>query len=159
MTPYSSTCLQRYLWLGWLLLLPTVLPAQVSAHRLGAALKECEQDLKQASHYIDSLRQALIETRQLWEARKTATDSLIQALQTQLNLQTRVSQRFQANADTLNLMVQDYAHKLDELNRLYIRELKRRGRPWYLSGKGLSGFMYGLFIGGALGVTYVAVIR
>ncbi|RMG67272.1 MAG: hypothetical protein D6715_05175 [Calditrichaeota bacterium] len=154
----SPARLRRCLWLVWIFLLPAGAFAQVSSRQLGQALKDCEQDLQQATHYIDSLRNALQATEQLWSARKAATDSLIHNLESQLSLQAKIARRFQANADTLDLMVQDYAAKLDELNRLYIRELKRRGKPWFLSGKGLTGFMYGLFIGGALGVTYVAVI-
>lgn len=127
---------------------------QVTKAQLAKALQECEQDSEAGKRQIEILSNALNSTNQLIERRSAVSDSLIGNLHRQLALQDSVTLLLKANADTLHLMVVDYSKKLDEVNGLYIRELKKQGRPWFLSGNGLTGLSYGLFIGGALGLIF-----
>ncbi len=130
---------------------------QVTAHQLAKALSGCKQDLAACSLKVNSLRKALKETQSLWEKRKAYTDNLTADLKAQLSLQDSISFLMRANSDTLGLMVKDYERKIDEVNRLYIKELRKQTRPWFLTSRGLKGFFYGLFVGGALGLAFAVL--
>lgn len=121
------------------------------------ALKKCNNERKQAIAKIDSLGQALQVIEELQDKRNVYTDSLVANLTQQLAIQDSVSMLLKANSDTLQVMVRDYSNKLDELDRLYIKELRKQGRPWFLTGKGLRGFATGVLIGGALGITFAVL--
>ena len=143
------------LYFVWLLILPFVLIAQdVTREELAQALQECELDLQSSRQQIEILRSALQSTDQMIEQRKSISDSLIVNLRQQLFLQDSVTNLLKVNVDTLQRMVVDYSQKLDEVNTLYIHELKRQTRPWFLSANGLKGLSYGAFIGAALGLTF-----
>ncbi len=132
----------------------TLTAQQVTKAQLAKALQECEQDFDAGKRQIKILNNALNSTNTLIDRQSAISDSLITNLRGQLALQDSVTLLLKANADTLHLMVTDYSKKLDEVNSLYIRELKKRGRPWFLSGNGLQGLSYGLFIGAALGLIF-----
>lgn len=139
----------------WIILLPVCLQAQeVTRAQLAQALQECEQDLQTGKQQIEILRNALQDTDQMIDNRKAISDSLIVNLRQQLFIQDSVTILLKANADTLQRMVVDYRQKLDEVNNLYIHELKNQTRPWFLTGNGLKGLSYGAFIGAALGIIY-----
>lgn len=138
-----------------LFILPFVLTAQdVTRAELAQALQECEQDLQTSRQQIEVLRSALQDTDQMIEQRKAISDSLIANLRQQLFIQDSVTTLLKINADTLHSMVVDYSQKLDEVNKLYVHELKKQSRPWFLSANGLKGLSYGAFIGAALGLTF-----
>lgn len=138
-----------------ILVLPFVLKAQdVTRAELAQALQECEQDLQTSQQQIEILRSALQNTDQMIEQRKNISDSLIVNLSQQLFLQDSVTALLKVNADTLQRMVVDYSQKINEVNKLYIQELKKQTRPWFLSANGLKGLSYGAFIGAALGLTF-----
>ncbi len=121
------------------------------------ALQSCEEDLQDCRQHVRRLRAALDSTNTLIDRRRAAADSLIKNLTRQLFIQDSVALLMQKNSDTLDTMVDDYARKLDEVDRLYVEELRKQARPWFLSGKGLTGFSYGLFIGGALGLSFAII--
>ena len=130
---------------------------QVSARELAKALKECESDLDASKLQIKSLHGALEATDEIILKRKIVADSLFTNLKSQLFFQDSIAILMKMNADTLQLMVRDYSNKLDEVNELYIKELRKQSRPWFLTGNGLKGLFYGVFIGGALGVTFAVL--
>lgn len=140
---------------GFLLLLifSSLLMAQ-TREQLRQALNECEQDLQASLQKIEALTNALHETDALVAKRQMILDSLIQNLQQQIETQALIRARLQSNADTLQLMVNNYQKKLDEVADLYRRELKKSSRPWILTRQGLQGFTTGILIGGALGLIY-----
>ncbi len=145
---------QRLIPLFFLLLVSLLNAQQVTKAQLAKALQECEQDFQAGKQQIEILSKALKATNHLIDRQTAVSDSLITNLRTQLVLQDSVTTLLKANADTLHMMVTDYNKKLDEVNSLYIRELKKRSRPWFLSGNGLQGLSYGLFIGAALGLIF-----
>ncbi len=145
---------QLHFLLSFLFFSGTLAAQQVSKAQLAKALQECEQDFEAGKQQIKILNNALNSTNQLINRHSAVSDSLITNLRSQLALQDSVTLLLKANADTLHLMVTDYSKKLDDVNSLYIRELKKRGRPWFLSGNGLTGLSYGLFVGGALGLIF-----
>ena len=130
---------------------------QVTAQQLARALAECQDDVKSCMLLNDSLQNALIQTDELWQTRKTYTDSLIFNLKSELTVQDSITGLLKANADTLDLMVKDYGQKLDEVSNLYLKELRQQTKPWFLQSTGLKGFFYGVVIGGAAGLTYSVV--
>ncbi len=130
---------------------------QVTPNQLAKALSTCQKDLSACTLKVDSLRKALKQTQSLWEMRKAYTDSLTANLKTQLSPQDSISFLMRANSDTLGLMVKNYERKIDEVNRLYIKELRRQSRPWFLTKRGLKGFFYGVFVGGALGLAFAVL--
>ena len=136
-----------------LLILSGLLLAQ-TREQLRQALNECEQDLQTSLQKIEALTRALQETDTLVAKRQMILDSLIQNLQRQIETQALIRARLQSNADTLQLMVNDYQKKLDEVADLYRKELKKSSRPWILTRQGLQGFTTGILIGGALGLIY-----
>ena len=77
-------------------------------------------------------------------------DSLTINLKDQLAVQSSISLIMRASADTLGIVVSNYEDKLSEVSQLYLDELYKQGKPWYLTGKGLKGFFYGVFIGSVL---------
>ncbi|GEM_PF-2910059 len=127
---------------------------QVTKAQLAKALSECEADLEVSKQQIRKLSDALQATDNLIERHRAVSDSLISNLRQQLFIQDSVSALLKINADTLQTMVRDFQKKLDEVDRLYISELKKQSRPWYLTGHGLKGLIYGVFIGGALGLVF-----
>lgn len=127
---------------------------QVTKAQLARALSECEADLEASKLQIRKLSDALQATDALIDQHRAVSDSLISNLRQQLVIQDSVSVLLKINADTLQTMVQDFRKKLDEVDRLYISELKKQTRPWYLTGHGLKGLIYGVFIGGALGLVF-----
>jgi len=130
---------------------------QVTAHQLAKALSGCQHDLAACALKVDSLQRALKETQLLWGKRRAYTDSLTADLKAQLSLQDSISFLMRANSDTLGLMVKDYERKINEVNRLYIKELRKQSRSWFLTSRGLKGFFYGLFVGGALGLAFAVL--
>jgi len=130
---------------------------QVTAQQLARALAECQDDVKSCMLLNDSLQNALVQTDELWQTRKMYTDSLIFNLKSEMTVQDSITGLLKANADTLDLMVKDYGQKLDEVSNLYLKELRRQTKPWFLQSTGLKGFFYGVLIGGAAGLTYSVV--
>lgn len=122
--------------------------------QLAQALRECEQDLEASQRQVEILQTALTNTDTLLEQRKALSDSLISNLKEQLSLQDSVTLMFKINSDTLQLMLVDYRQKLEQVNQLYVQELKKQTRPWFLSGNGLKGLSYGVFVGAALGLVF-----
>lgn len=122
--------------------------------KLYKALQASEADLDQCRDLVDSLRTALIETNRLWEQRKTYTDSLITNLKNQIGVQNSIENLLQANADTLDAIVHDYSQKLDSVSTLYVKQLKKQDRSWFLTWNGIKGFFSGVVIGGAFGLIY-----
>jgi septal ring factor EnvC (AmiA/AmiB activator) len=141
-----------------LVLLSFASAQQVTKAELVKALKACEQDLDSAKVQIRTLSDALEDTNRLIDKRATISDSLIANLKYQLFLQDSVTALFKANTDTLQRMVADYSQKLDEVNKLYVHELERQTRPWFLTGNGLKGLSYGLFVGAALGLVFAVAL-
>ena len=136
-----------------LFLLTSLLFSQ-SREELRRALSSCEADLEASLQKIEALNKALKSTDQMVKERQQIVDSLVQNLQQQITIQAQISARLQMNADTLQLMVQDYQHKLDEVADLYRKELEKSSRPWILTKHGLQGFTTGLLVGGAMGLIY-----
>ena len=124
---------------------------QVTRAQLARALQQCEQDLDASKRQILKLQQALKASDRVMERYQATSDSLIANLKQQLAVQDSVSSLLKLNADTLQAMVNDYGKKLDEINRLYIKELKKQTRPWFLTLNGLKGLIYGLLLGGIIG--------
>ncbi|HHJ53105.1 MAG TPA: hypothetical protein ENJ89_07910 [Caldithrix abyssi] len=124
---------------------------QVTRAQLARALQQCEQDLDASKRQILKLQQALKASDRVMERYQAASDSLIANLKQQLAVQNSVSSLLKLNADTLQAMVNDYGKKLNEINRLYIKELKKQTRPWFLTLNGLKGLIYGLLLGGIIG--------
>ncbi len=124
---------------------------QVTRAQLARALQECEQDLEASKQQILKLQQALKASNQVMERYQAVSDSLLSNLKQQLTIQDSVSSLLKMNADTLQAMVADYSKKLDEINRLYIKELKKQSHPWFLTLNGLKGLIYGLLLGGIVG--------
>ncbi len=139
--------------LVFLLLALTQSYSQTTA-QLKQALRGCEKDLNTSLNKIEQLENALKATTQISERRKALSDSLIRNLQNQIRLQAAINSRLKANADTLQAMVKDYDHKLNEVADLYRKELQKKARPWFLSWNGLQGFATGVLVGGALGVIF-----
>ena len=139
-----------------MLLLNTVDAQQPTRSELINYLRECEDDLEKAITIADSLKIALKETKKLYEIRRQVADSLVENLNNQLFIQDSVSILMRTNADTLKLMVDDYGKMLDKVNKLYIKELERQKNPWWLSKRGLTGLVYGVLLGGAIGSAYSA---
>ncbi len=140
-----------------LLMIPNISRTQnrvVTAADLAKALKECESDLDIARFQIGSLRTALDETNKLIDKRRVIADSLIKNLTQQLAIQDSAMTLFRTNSDSLELMIHDYSTKLDEINKLYLKELSRQKQPWYLSRAGLKGLFNGFLVGGAVGLSY-----
>ena len=145
----------KSIFIACVFILPFTLHAQdITRAELAQALLECEQDLNASQQQIEILRSALQSTNQMIDQRKAISDSLIINLRQQLFLQDSVTTLLKINADTFQRMVVDYSEKLDEVNKLYIHELKKQARPWFLSANGLKGLSYGAFIGAALGLTF-----
>ncbi len=122
--------------------------------QLRQALKNCEKDLNISLDKIERLESALKETSQLAERRKAVSDSLIHNLQNQIRLQSAINQKLQANADTLQIMIKDYDKKINEIAKLYRKELQKKARPWFLTWNGLQGFATGVLVGGAIGIIF-----
>ncbi len=139
--------------LVFLLLALTQSYSQTTA-QLKQALRGCEKDLNTSLNKIEQLENALKATTQISERRKALSDSLIRNLQNQIRLQAAINSSLKANADTLQAMVKDYDHKLNEVADLYRKELQKKARPWFLSWNGLQGFATGVLVGGALGVIF-----
>ena len=131
---------------------------QVNAQELAKALRQCETELDSARIVIDNLRKALRTTEELYIRRIAYADSLSEHLTSQLNVQQSISGLLKSNTDTLQSMVRDYSKKLDEVDELYIKELRKQSRSWFLTEKGLKGFLYGAFIGSATGIA-VAILK
>ena len=110
--------------------------------------------LKASQEKIKTLSSALQATDSLMLVHRAATDSLIQNLRARLAVQDSITSLMRVNSDTLQAMVSDYKAKLEEVDQLYIAELKKQTRPWFLTGDGLKGLVYGVFIGGALGLIF-----
>lgn len=127
---------------------------QATRAQLAEALAGCEQDLDTARRQISQLQAALQNSNELIGRRQQISDSLLANLRLQLVLQDSVQALFTANNDTLQKMVVDYREKLNQIDALYIKELKEKSRPWYLTWKGLQGLSYGLFSGAAIGLLY-----
>ncbi len=133
----------------------TPLPAQQPGKAdLAHALQQSEAELETCRQTVRTLQQALNETDALISARKEVSDSLLSNLRKQLLVQDSVTVLLKTNGDTLQRMVLDYNDKLGELNRLYVHELNQQTRPWFFTGNGLKGLMYGVFVGAALGLIY-----
>jgi len=139
-----------------MLLLNTAYAQQPTKSQLIKYLRECEDDLEIAVKISDSMKIALEETTKLYEIRRAIADSLVKNLNNQLFIQDSVSVLMSSNADTLKLMVNDYSKMLDKVNKLYIKELERQKNPWWLSKRGLTGLVYGVLVGGAIGSAYSA---
>ncbi len=122
--------------------------------QLQQALAECEADLQASLQKIEALSQALRSTDTLIKQRETILDSLLTNLQQQIETQATIRARLEMNADTLQIMINAYQQKLDEVANLYRKELQRSTRPWILTRQGLQGFTTGVLIGGALGLIY-----
>ncbi|HID39936.1 MAG TPA: hypothetical protein EYP36_10550 [Calditrichaeota bacterium] len=135
-------------------LLSTLYAQTVTKRQLAEELKKCDLALKASQEQIKVLSMALRATDSLMLAHRAATDRLIQNLHDRLVVQDSITTLMQVNADTLQAMVRDYKSKLEEVDRLYIAELKKQTKPWFLTGNGLKGLVYGVFIGGALGLTF-----
>ena len=131
---------------------------QVTRAQLAEALQSCEQDLDSSRTQIEVLRDALNKTQLLIDTRKNVSDSLISNLRYQIIVQDSITGLLKTNSDTLQMMIVDYRDKLDEVNNLYISELKKQTRPWFLSQNGLKGLSYGLFIGAALGLIFAVAL-
>ena len=129
----------------------------VTALELAKALKACRTVVASQNASIDSLTAALDITTDLYQKRVTCTDSLNVSLIQQLIIQDSVTTLMQTNADTLKAMLLDYDGKIDEVSRLYIKELEKQTRPWFLTKNGLKGLCYGLIVGGLLGFTLVVL--
>ncbi len=132
----------------------TAFAQQPGRAELAKALQQSESELETCRQTVRTLQNALSETDALITARKSVSDSLLTNLRKQLFLQDSVTILLKTNSDTLQRMVLDYSGKLDEINRLYVHELKRQTRPWFFTGNGLKGLMYGVFVGAALGLVY-----
>lgn len=126
----------------------------VTREELARELQKCDLALQESQQQIKILSAALKATDSLMFAHKNATDNLIANLKAQLQVQDSVSVLMKMNSDTLQAMVRDYSAKLDEVNQLYISELKKQTRSWFFTSNGLKGLVYGVFIGGALGLTF-----
>jgi len=137
-----------------LLLLNSLFAQTVTKQQLVEELKKCDQALQISRKKIKVLSQALKSTDSLMLAHRAATDRLIQNLHDRLAVQDSITTLMQVNSDTLQAMVRDYKSKLEEVDQLYIAELKKQTKPWFLTGNGLKGLVYGVFIGGALGLTF-----
>ncbi|MDI6792418.1 MAG: hypothetical protein QME81_06060 [bacterium] len=131
----------------------------VNCKQLAEALEGCEDDLDLCRSKVISLSKALESTEKLYQNRMVSADSLIENLKHQLLTQDSITTLLEANSDTLQMMVKDYSDKLDEVNELYIKELKREARPWFLTRSGLKGLVNGVLIGGALGAITVGVLK
>ena len=127
---------------------------EITANQLADALQNCNQNLKASMLRIDSLKQALKDTEALWEHRKVYTDSLNKSLAAQITIQDSISKLMEANVTIMDSIVVDYSNKFDEINDLYVKELRKQADPWWLNGKGWKGFFYGIFFGGAMGATF-----
>jgi len=130
---------------------------QVSRRQLISALKSCERDLQKSKQHILNLSTALAASDSLLASYRSVTDSLTQNLKKRLFLQDSIARLMQMNADTLQRMVKDYSKKLAQVDRLYINELKKKSRPWFFTGNGLKGLLYGVFVGGALGLSWAVL--
>ena len=126
----------------------------VTKRQLAEELKKCDQMLKASQEKIKTLSSALQATDSLMLVHRAATDSLIRNLRARLAVQDSITSLMRMNSDTLQAMVRDYKAKLEEVDQLYIAELKKQTRPWFLTGDGLKGLVYGVFIGGALGLIF-----
>ncbi len=131
-----------------------LLAQQPGKAELARALQQSESELETCRQTVRTLQNALTETDMLLSARKSVSDSLLSNLRKQLSVQDSVTILLKTNSDTLQRMVLDYSDKLDEINRLYVHELKQQTRPWFFTDNGLKGLMYGIFVGAALGLVY-----
>ncbi len=124
--------------------------AQPGAAELAGALEQSEAELEICRDIVDSLQRSLKKTETLYESRNEVADTLVSNLRQQKAVQDSAITLLKQNADTLDLMVEDYAAKLDELNNLYVKELEKSTRPWFLTRKGLTGMLYGLVSSAAI---------
>ena len=131
---------------------------QVTREELARELKKCDLALQESQQQILVLSRALKASDSLLFRHQAATDSLIQNLKSRLFLQDSITTLMKINSDTLHAMIRDYSAKLDEVDSLYISELKKQTRPWFLTGNGLKGLVNGVFVGGVLGLT-VAILK
>jgi len=134
--------------------LSPVLAQTATEQKLYKALQASEADLDRCRDLVDSLRTALVRTNRLWEQRKDYTDSLVTNLKDQIGVQNSIGSLLQANADTLDAMVHDYSQKLDSVSTLYVKQLRKQDRSWFLTWNGIKGFFSGVVIGGAFGLIY-----
>jgi len=156
----------RRIWYNFLVSLLVVSFAQihqlqaqtVSRAQLAAALRECENDLQASRLQIEQLQKALKASDELAGKWRSVSDSLIQNLRAQLTNQDSVTLLLKMNSDTLQTMVNDYRQKLDEIDRLYISELRRQSRPWFLTGNGLKGLIYGVLLGAVMGGLFTVTL-
>lgn len=127
---------------------------QVTTQQLAKALQECERDLKASNLQVSTLKKALDSTSELIQKRQLFADSLILNMKQQIAVQGEISRRLQMNADTLQIMVNDYDQKLDEVAELYKKELQRQSRSWFFTGSGWQGFSTGILAGLLVGLAY-----
>ena len=115
---------------------------------LAQSLLSCEDDLDSCRLLLRKNRNAYDSLLYLYERRIMLSDSVAGTLRSQLQVQDSITHLLKANSDTLEVMVNDYNDKLNEIDKLYSKTLQHQSRPWLFTGKGFQGLLYGVVIGG-----------
>ena len=119
-----------------------------SKTELAQMIVSCENDLDSCRLLLKKSQASLEASQSLYDKRIAVSDSLAFSLRAQLSLQDSITHLLKANADTLEVMVNDYNKKLMEVDKLYSKTLQIQSRPWLFTSKGFQGLLYGIVVGG-----------